>query len=39
MEFLTEFISRNWEVFLCLYCVHSVEILDWLAVRIARILP
>ncbi len=39
MDFFIDFLKNNWEVFFCLYCVHSIEILDWLAEKIARILP
>jgi hypothetical protein len=32
MNFLEDF----WMIFLCLYCTHSIEILDWLAEKIAK---
>ena len=39
MDFVIEFIKSHWFVFFCLYSVHQIEILDWLAEKIARILP
>tara|TARA_B100000029_G_scaffold118152_1_gene111296 strand:- start:81 stop:227 length:147 start_codon:yes stop_codon:yes gene_type:complete len=39
MDFIKEFMSSSWPVFFCLYSVHQIEILDWLAEKIARILP
>ena len=31
MDFIIEFIKESWPVFFCLYVVHQIEILDWLA--------
>ena len=39
MDFIIEFIKESLPVFFCLYVVHQIEILDWLAEKIARILP
>ena len=39
MDFIIDFIKGWWPVFLCLYAVHQIEILDWLAEKIARLLP
>jgi hypothetical protein len=39
MDFVIEFIKSNWLVIFCLYTIHQIEILDWLAEKIARILP
>ena len=38
-EVIIDFIKGSWPVFFCLYAVHQIEILDWLAEKIARILP
>ena len=35
MDFIIEFIKESWPVFFCLYVVHQIEILDWLAEKIA----
>jgi hypothetical protein len=39
MDFVIDFISKTWIIFFCLYCVHQIEILDWLAEKIAKRLP
>ena len=31
MDFVIDFIKDSWPVFFCLYAVHQIEILDWLA--------
>ena len=39
MDFVIEFIKSNWLVIFCLYTIHQIEILDWLAEKIAKRLP
>ena len=39
MDFVIDFIKGSWPVFFCLYAVHQIEILDWLAEKIAKKLP
>ena len=39
MDFVIEFIKGCWPLFFCLYAVHQIEILDWLAEKIAKRLP
>ena len=39
MDFVIDFIKGSCPVFFCLYAVHQIEILDWLAEKIAKILP